>query len=318
MRITSVPATNIVKRCNTIVCAHCGFINECPPLEPGEKYLCRRCGHVLKNLKHDWETRVTALIITSFILFICSNSFSFLSVEAGFQTQSANLLSGVLALIENQQLALALLVFVTIFVFPLVEIIALSYVFISKKLHKKPWGIKLCLRFLIHSRAWNMLDIFMVGVLVTIVKLGESATLIPGIGLFSFACLIVTLIVINQHVNFSALWNDYNSNNYFASRTDRELFSCNTCKATIGLSLIEEERSCPRCLSKVYSRIRYSVQKTTALLITAIILYIPALALPIMTVTSFGRQSQDTILSGIIYLFADGLWFIGYDNAYLN
>jgi len=156
-----------------------------------------------------------------------------------------------------------------------------------------------------------MLDIFMVGVLVTIVKLGESATLIPGIGLFSFACLIVTLIVINQHVNFSALWNDYNSNNYFASRTDRELFSCNTCKATIGLSLIEEERSCPRCLSKVYSRIRYSVQKTTALLITAIILYIPALALPIMTVTSFGRQSQDTILSGIIYLFADGLWFIG-------
>ncbi|MGH1439280.1 MAG: PqiA/YebS family transporter subunit [Cellvibrionaceae bacterium] len=306
----STQATDVIKACNTIACSDCGFINECPVLEPGEKYLCRRCKHPLRSLKHDWETRVTALIVTSFILFICSNSFSFLSVEAGFQSQSANLLSGVLALINNEQITLALLVFLTIFIFPLVELSALSYVFISKFLHKKPPGIRLCLKFLVHSRAWNMLDIFMVGVLVTSVKLGESATLIPGIGLFSFACLIITLIIINLHLNFHALWSWYRADNYFAGTTDKQLFACLTCRATIGISLIDQNSPCPRCHSKVRPRVRYSLQKTSALLITAAILYIPALILPIMTVTSFGRQSQDTILSGVIYLFGGGLWFI--------
>lgn len=312
MAITATQAAaDITKECNTIACGDCGFINECPPLKPGEKYICKRCKHVLRNLKHNWESRVTALILTSFILFICSNSFSFLSVEAGFQTQSANLLSGVLALINNDQTTLALLVFLTIFALPLIELLALSYVFISKSLNKKPLGIRLCLKFLVHSRAWNMLDIFMVGVLVTSVKLGESATLIPGIGLFSFSCLIVTLIIINLHLNFHALWSWYRADNYFACVTDKQLSACLTCRATIGISLTDQNRPCPRCHSKVRPRVRYSLQKTSALLVTAAILYIPALMLPIMTVTSFGRQSQDTILSGVIYLFGGGLWFIG-------
>jgi paraquat-inducible protein A len=156
-----------------------------------------------------------------------------------------------------------------------------------------------------------MLDIFMVGVLVTSVKLGESATLLPGIGLFSFTALIVTLILINLHVNFHALWSWYSPDNYFAASDDKEFSACLTCRATVGKSLIERQEPCLRCSSVVRPRIRYSLQKTSALLITAVILYIPALALPIMTVSSFGRESQDTILSGVIHLFNDRLWFIG-------
>lgn len=304
-------SVDVVKQCNTIACIDCGFVNECPELESGEKYTCQRCRHTLHSLKKNWEVRITALILTCVILFICSNLFTFLSVEAGFKAQSANLLSGVLALINNEQVILALLVLITIFVFPLIELLALSYVFITLKLNKKPPGIRLCLKFLVHSRAWNMLDIFMVGVLVTTVKLGESATLIPGIGLFSFALLIVSLIIINLHLNFHSLWNWYCAENYFAASDDKALFACKTCRASIGQSLIDRHTPCPRCKASVPSRTPHSLQKTTALLITAAILYVPALALPIMTVSSFGQQSQDTILSGVIYLFSDGLWFIG-------
>ncbi len=311
---TSTNDNNPNLACHIIACSDCGFVNQYSLIKTRQRLPCQRCGHILLSLKTNWQTRVRALIVASIILFIVSNSFSFLSIEAGFKTQSANLLSGVIALINNQQYLLSLLVFITIFLLPLVELLAISYVFIAKHLDQKLPGIRLCLKFLVHSRAWNMLDIFMVGVLVTTVKLGDSATLVPGIGIFSFAALIVTLTLINLHINFYQLWNWYASDNYFTNSLPRKkeaLFACKTCHASVGKSLIEQGLPCPRCLSTVRPRIRYSVQKTLALLITATILYIPALVLPIMTVSSFGRESENTILSGVMHLFADGMWFIG-------
>lgn len=306
----SPPASSVIKACNTLACIDCGLVNACPSLSAGEKILCQRCKRTLKSLRYNWETRVSALILTSLILFICSNIFSFIQVETSFQSQSVNLLSGVAALIKNDQGLLACLVLLTIFLFPLSQLLALSTVFIAKHRNRRFPQLRYFLKFLVRSRAWNMLDIFMVGVLITIIKLGESATIVPGIGLVSFGFLIITLIIINLNVNFHALWDWFRPDNYFCHSDDKDLYACYTCHATIGKQLIEHHGLCPRCMSTVRPRIRNSVQKTTALLITAAILYIPAMVLPITTVTSFGRESQDTILSGVMVFLSDGQWFI--------
>lgn len=54
-----------------------------------------------------------------------------------------------------------------------------------------------------------------------------------------------------------------------------------------------------------------SIQRTWALLIAAAVCYIPANYLPILTVISFGKGAPDTIMSGVIHLFAAGQWPIG-------
>jgi len=46
--------------------------------------------------------------------------------------------------------------------------------------------------------------------------------------------------------------------------------------------------------------------RCTALLIAAIVLYIPANLLPVMVVSSFGNSEGDTIIGGIIYLGTSG------------
>jgi len=51
-----------------------------------------------------------------------------------------------------------------------------------------------------------------------------------------------------------------------------------------------------------------SIQKTWALLIAAIVCYLPANLLPIMSVTSLGQTQSDTILSGVIFLLGHGMW----------
>lgn len=64
----------------------------------------------------------------------------------------------------------------------------------------------------------------------------------------------------------------------------------------------EAGQICTRCHAPVYPRCPGSLARTWALLITAAILYIPANLLPIMVVSSFGKGSGDTIMSGVIAL----------------
>lgn len=71
---------------------------------------------------------------------------------------------------------------------------------------------------------------------------------------------------------------------------------------------IDSSFICPCCKSTIHSRHTNSLSRTWALLIAAIILYIPANFLPIMTVSYFGDGQPDTIFSGVILLMGAGMW----------
>ena len=68
----------------------------------------------------------------------------------------------------------------------------------------------------------------------------------------------------------------------------------------------EQQHNCPRCGAALHLRVPDSLQRTVALLITAIILYIPANVLPIMTTSQLGRNIDSTILGGVILLIDMG------------
>lgn len=87
------------------------------------------------------------------------------------------------------------------------------------------------------------------------------------------------------------------------------LISCHMCHK-LNKKKASHSR-CTRCGAKLHSRIPGSLQKTWALVITAIILFIPANIFPIMTVTEFKRGTPDTIISGIIALYNNGMWGVG-------
>jgi len=84
---------------------------------------------------------------------------------------------------------------------------------------------------------------------------------------------------------------------------------CHTCHLVIATPSGPEERlRCPRCRASIHRRKPNSLSRTWALLLAAIICYIPANLYPIMEVTTLGRTQADTILSGVIYLYVHGTW----------
>jgi paraquat-inducible protein A len=84
--------------------------------------------------------------------------------------------------------------------------------------------------------------------------------------------------------------------------------SCHLCGHLTSSSNMAEGGTeyCDLCNHKISSRKAYSLQRSCALLIAAIVFYVPANVYPIMTIISFGKEYTDTILSGVVTLIEIG------------
>ncbi len=82
------------------------------------------------------------------------------------------------------------------------------------------------------------------------------------------------------------------------SAAARELALCHVCHQLDPVAL----HRCRRCGAGLHLRHTDSLHRTVALLITAVILYIPANVLPIMTTVQLGRETPTTILGGVVLL----------------
>lgn len=86
--------------------------------------------------------------------------------------------------------------------------------------------------------------------------------------------------------------------------------SCNLLSKAVPAGA-HAELVCPRCGEVLHARKPDSIARTWALLIAAVICYIPANLLPMTVVTSLGNTQEDTIISGVIYFLQHGQWPIG-------
>jgi len=89
----------------------------------------------------------------------------------------------------------------------------------------------------------------------------------------------------------------------------RGLLGCECCGLVSEVIRAAGTPRCPRCGFALHARKPQSLQRTTAYLLAAAVLYLPANTLPIMATASAiaGRESH-TILGGIIELWQTGSW----------
>lgn len=302
--------TLIAEQRDWLVCHDCGALQSVVPISKDLQLICTNCGKVLSFGRGAWLDKTTALAVTSVVLFICANTFTFLTLELAGIQRSITIISGTLELAGREQWLLASLVFVTLFVLPIFEAVALLYLLLPYRLNKHLPGQTTVLKWLVRVQPWIMLDVFLLGVLVTTVKLGDAATVIVGPGLIFYFILVGVLMLAYWLMDKKNLWNWLYSNNCFVRSKHELLFDCDICKAVVGESIVREEGHCPRCRGRIYTRIPHSIQKTAALTLAAAILYIPANLYDIMLYEELAVNYDSTILAGVIDLARHGLWLI--------
>lgn len=176
-----------------IACHECDLIHQIQPLVEGATARCSRCGAILYRHKRNSLDRTLALTLAGLILFVLANSFPFLSMKIEAQVQESTLITGIEKLWAQGMWQVALLVLLTTIVVPLAQLLGLLYVLLPIKLNRKPWKLARIFRFVQRLHPWSMMEVFMLGILVSIVKLAGMASMVPGISLFAFMVLIFVL-----------------------------------------------------------------------------------------------------------------------------
>lgn len=294
-----------------VLCPACDTLNSLPALlEAGTQASCSHCQTPLAHAQGRRHQQALALVVAAIILYVMANCFDFLSLKVVGLEQSATLFTGIAALFANNQWLLAAVVFTTVLLFPLLEIAAMVYVLVPYHLNRRLPGQVAVLRALIRAQPWSMLEIFLLAVMVTSVKLDDMARLIPGVALYAFLALVPILALAYALMDKPALWNAINPHNCFIHRPQERLYDCRLCQALVGESVIDRHHECPRCHSRLHKRIPNSLQKTAALVLAACIFYIPANVLPFMTTRSFSGERNDTLISGVLALLKHDMWLV--------
>lgn len=190
-----------------IACHECDLLHRIPRQEgPHCVSRCRRCNATLHRGVEDSIDRTLALTLAGMVLFIVANSFPFLAFKLQGQETQTTLISGVIDLYHQGKWEISVLVLLTTIVVPLAQLLIQLYVFLPLKFNRTPWNMAVIFRFSRNLQPWSMMEVFLIGILVAIVKLVGMAQIIPGLALWSFALLIVTLAAAAANMDSRVVW----------------------------------------------------------------------------------------------------------------
>ncbi len=288
--------------------------------------VCPRCGYRLHRTKKNSIQTTLALAVTGLLLYLPANFYPLLTFDVMGTDATSSVFASTLSMFDQGQNLVGFIVVLTGFIFPLMTLSLLFWVSFGLLLGWKAGWIANFLRWYQHLTEWAMTDVYMIGIFITIIKMGHMAKIEYNIGFFCFLGLVMTTIAAQTAVDSNLFWkliegdrDDPEEKKIFlidpGVLTGKEagLVLCHTCHKTMPVTelAMEADPLCPRCGESMHQRKQESINRSWALVITAAILSVPANVLPIMEVEYFGNPDASTIMDGIIYFFQEGSYGIG-------
>ncbi|UBO74558.1 MULTISPECIES: paraquat-inducible protein A [Aeromonas] len=295
-------------RADPTACEECDLLAPATELALGETQHCVRCGHTLTSHLPDQARRPLAYGLAAIIMFVLTNCFTFMSFSAKGLGQEMSFLQCITTLVNEGYLFLAAVLSMTLIGLPLVYMVSTMLVLwrLDKPMHSN--ALRSLGRLLCRIKPWLMVDVFLIGVLISLVKLMGMADIKMGLSFWAFVGYTLLLIKTISSLDRMWFWQ-----RLFGPSEPRELdpalgareaglVGCHVCGALGEWG----QHSCLRCGAHLHSRKPGGMARTWALLITSAILYIPANLYPIMDTVFLGDISPSTILGGVVLLWGMG------------
>ncbi len=175
-------------------------------MRAGEKALCPRCDYLLTAVKPDVERRIFAFSLTSLLFLLFASVFPFLGFSAKGQERVVSLGQSVSILADEGSTLLAIVVLLSIVAIPSLALICASYVsasLISDRLFPATHRV---LRFLLLMLPWSMAEIFLIGILISYIKISAMADVAFGLSFWSYVLFSVSMTAMVLHIDKRQLW----------------------------------------------------------------------------------------------------------------
>ncbi|MET1028495.1 MAG: paraquat-inducible protein A [Dongiaceae bacterium] len=295
-------------------CDGCGLVQTVPPLGPGMRAQCARCRITLFNVKAHPLDHSIALTLAALLLMVIMCTTTLMSVQtAGIQLH-AGLFSGPEELFRRGMGELgAVVIFVTVMA-PAAKLIGTLYVLIRLHEAAPPRHLRRVFAWVERLRPWSMIEVFVLGVFVAYVKLGDLVRITLDTGVYALLALTIVIIWADSALDHEMIWERLGRGDAALARARlavqpgglADRVGCETCGLVSDLR--PGHARCPRCSSTLHPRKPASLSRTWALTIAAAILYIPANYFPVLTVMQLGAGAPSTILGGVEELLASRMY----------
>jgi paraquat-inducible protein A len=191
-----------------VACQTCGLVQEVEDVPTGMIVKCARCNFQIFHRRVASRSRTLAFTIAAGILYFPSNFYPIVTAEYQGQFTQTTIFQGIRSLWHAGQYFIASLVFFTSMLTPGLKILGLFFITLTLNWPKfqKPraWIYKM-IRII---DPWNMLEVFLLAICVSMVEMGEVATVHPGRGVFSFASVVVLTLFATFTFDSRLLWDE--------------------------------------------------------------------------------------------------------------
>ncbi len=196
----------VTPHASIMACQDCDLLHRARVLRNGEWAMCSRCGAMLYRKRRNSLDQPLVFSLTAFIFFCMANLFPFLTFKYEGRVQDSVLYTGVKELFVQDMWAVATLVFVVSIAIPLLKILGMLYVLLPLKWNRHFGHAAPVFRIVEALHPWAMVDVYMLGVIVAMVKLSDFSTLVPGIALYSFAGLLLSMAAAGATLDPHDVW----------------------------------------------------------------------------------------------------------------
>ena len=186
------------------VCPVCDLIHE--PVHVGYGYFvkCKRCGHILYMPKRDSVQRTLVYALTGLLIFIPANFLPIMTLNVMGIDGAGSIFDSFTVFWNQGYLFVAVIVGLTSILFPLIKLGLLFFISFCLFIRRYPSPLPFLMRMAHHLDEWAMLEVYMLGILVAIIKLHNMAHIHYDIGFMCFiGLMVVTLsssVALDEHL----------------------------------------------------------------------------------------------------------------------
>jgi paraquat-inducible protein A len=189
-----------------MACHECDLLQHIPALPENGTAVCPRCGATLLRSKPNSLERTLALTVAGLALFILANTFPFLSFKIEAQVRETTLVTGIVTLYQQGLPELAVVVMLTTVIVPFIQLTGMLYILLPLTANRQAPMTMRVFRWVRTLQPWSMMEVFLMGILVSIVKLAKMAKIVPGIAVFAFLALILVMAASTTTLDPHVVW----------------------------------------------------------------------------------------------------------------
>lgn len=192
---TATPRTQaaLIARPDLLICTECGAVHERILLARGTVARCRRCNALLGRAHLMRLDALLAFAVAALLLIVIGNTAPIVTLDLRGVMTRATLPQAIKATWDAGQPLVAMLAAATALVFPLCFTVLRVYLLASLLRGQVPSAFVPAMRVLGFVTRWGMVEVFMLGTLVAVVRSASLASATPGAGLFAYAALTLLL-----------------------------------------------------------------------------------------------------------------------------